>query len=53
LWNILEKLHLEINLHLKNERPGGKTGPVCGWVPVGGGSVNRKGEGVKYDQCTL
>jgi hypothetical protein len=37
-------------MHLKNEGPESKTGPVYRWVPVGGERANGEGE---YGGCTL
>jgi hypothetical protein len=39
------KNHLVINIHIKNEGQESKVGPVWSELPVGGGRVNREGEG--------
>jgi hypothetical protein len=39
------KTSLNINILIKNEGQEVKTGPVSGWITVGGRRVNRKDEG--------
>jgi hypothetical protein len=41
------------NMHLNNKEQECKTGPVRGWILVGGGRGMKRVKEGKYGQCTL